>query len=817
MLIIRCPSPKSGVNAFPDADPQIGLENSESPKVYSRMRLLPSISLALLSLFALIPPVHAQVWQWGRFGGGSGIDSGGRVAVAPNGDVVMVASFQGSARFDGVQVSSIGTAGIVVLRYSSGGAIRWGAANGGAGEIVPAGIAVDRGGSAYVVGSFKRTVSFGSTVLASSGDYDLFIAKLSPSGSWVWARRGGGTEADIAGGVVVDSLDRPIVVGTFSQGARFDTAEIGAFGGTDLFLAKYESTGQLLWLVGDGGPGDERGIDVGVDASGAIAIVGEFEGRGTFGGSDLGISAGTDVAVGRYTRDGVGIWGRRLGSDSVDHAGGVAVDPFGNITIVGSCADSLDLGSQTIGGDGGEDLFVARLNAQGLPAWGSVARGGSSHAVDVAVNGTGDVVVVADYRDSILFGDLVLRETLNGNVAVIGVSGAGVPMFGDHNPVPGRTRGGGVAFDRTGEFYLAGNYGVSGRFGSVILPPPSSIDLYLLRRGSDASIAPASSPAGPFCPGAVVHLPYTVEGVFFDGNIFRVELSDSTGSFVAPTEVGQRTATASGIIVATLPDGAPSGSGYRLRLRATNPDRTSYPTDSFTIASVPRPVLFDGDTLFLCSGETGTLDAGPGYVAYVWSTGATTQSISVSESGRYSVQVTNQAGCSGVSPAVRVHVYPPIPPPTITRLTSSLLESSSADAYQWSVDGVEIPGATSRTYFITSSGAYTVRVSYESGCGATSLPFTVIVAGVDAPDAPCVTVTPVPAREAIAVRGPFQNGDHWTLRLVDVSGRVAMERRGVCLEEGSIETIAIGSLPRALYLLQIMSRGRVWTRTLAVE
>lgn len=781
------------------------------------MRLFFLFLRVLVTLFLLDLPLHAQVWQWGRFGGGPGVDSGGRVTVAPDGDVVVVASFQGNARFDGVQVSTIGSSGLVVLRYSSGGAIRWGAANGGAGDVVPAGIAVDRGGSAYLVGSFKRTISFGAFVLASRGDYDPFIAKLSPSGSWVWARSGGGTEADIAGGVVVDSLDRPIVVGTFSQGSRFDTAEIGAYGGSDLFLAMYESTGQLLWLIGDGGPGDERGVDVGVDASGGISVVGEFTGRGTFGGADLGFSAATDIAVGRYTRDGLGIWGRRIGSDSYDHAGAIAVDPFGNITIVGSCGDSIDLGTRWVGGDGGDDLLVMRLNAQGDISWGSVASGGTSHGVDVAVSGSGDVVVVANYQDSVAVGNLVLREPANGNAAVIAYSGNGLPIWGDHNPVPGNTRGGGVAFDRFGEFYLAGSYGATGRFGSVILPPPSSIDLFLLRRGADAAVSPESSPNGPFCPGSVIHLPYRVDGVFFNGNVFRVELSDSSGSFLAPSEIGQTASTTSGTIIATIPDQAPAGSGYRLRIKGTNPERISSSTAAFAISAVPRPILFVGDTLFLCSGETATLDAGSGYVAYVWSTGATTRSISVSESGRYSVQVTNQAGCSGTSPVVLVHSWPPIPPPTITRLTAVLLESSPADGYQWTLDGEAIPGATARTHYIISSGVYTVRVFYESGCGATSLPYTVNLAGVDDAVAEEMTIAPVPAREEIELRGPLRQGDFWSIRLIDLTGRVVMEREGYCLSNGRIGTIDIRSVPPSVYVLRMTSQGGVWTKTLAVE
>lgn len=782
------------------------------------MRLLHTFLVVLHFLPALCTRSSSQVWQWGRTGGGSGADSACCLAVTPDGDAVLVVSFQGGARFDGVQVASTGATGLAVLRYAPGGAIRWGAANGGSGVIVPAGVAVDRGGSAYVVGSFTRTISFGSTVLASNGGYDLFIARVSPSGSWVWARSGGGTENEVAGGVVVDSLDRPVIVGTFSQGARFDTAEIGAYGGSDILLAKYDPTGRLLWLVADGGPGDERGVDVGVDASGAISIVGEFDGRGAIAGADLGESALVDIAVGRYSGDGVPNWGRRIGSDSADHAGAIAVDPFGNITITGSCADSIDLGTHSVGGDGGDDLLVVRLNAQGLIGWGAAANGGASRGRDIAISPEGSVVLLANYRDSIALGPLAFKETGMGNALVAGLNSSGLPLWGDHNPVPGKTQGGGVAFDRNGEFYMAGSYDATGRFGSLVLPPPSSIDVFLVRHGADASVRPTVLPKkGPFCPGAVIQLPYTVDGVFFNDNLFRVEMSDSTGSFVSPTEIGRARSTGSGVIAATIPPNAMSGRGYRIRISATNPERASAATDSFIISPVPRPVLYEADTLYLCAGESATLDAGAGYVAYAWSTGATTQSIRVSQSGKYSVQVTNQAGCSGASAVVTVYVHAPIPPPVITRLTEYLLESTPADGYQWFVDGEEIPGERSRTLFIVKSGVFTVRVSYESGCTARSLPFVVQVASVESRAGEALAVRPTPASDRIELRATINVGDAWSAQLFDLAGRVLVRDQGFCLVDGSAGWLDLRSLPASVYILRVTINGSVRVTPVVVE
>jgi hypothetical protein len=79
----------------------------------------------------------------------------------------------------------------------------------------------------------------------------------------------------------------------------------------------------------------------------------------------------------------------------------------------------------------------------------------------------------------------------------------------------------------------------------------------------------------PFCitatNGASVSVPYTITGTFNAGNMFKAYLSDATGSFAAETEIGTITSQFAGTISATIPAGTPSGTGYRIRVKATDP------------------------------------------------------------------------------------------------------------------------------------------------------------------------------------------------------------------------------------------------------
>ncbi|GAB4127302.1 MAG: hypothetical protein OHK0045_12020 [Raineya sp.] len=74
-----------------------------------------------------------------------------------------------------------------------------------------------------------------------------------------------------------------------------------------------------------------------------------------------------------------------------------------------------------------------------------------------------------------------------------------------------------------------------------------------------------------FCAGDVVAVPYTITGTFNAGNIFTAQLSDVSGSFASPTNIGTIISTNSGTIAATIPMATPSGTGYRIRVVSSDP------------------------------------------------------------------------------------------------------------------------------------------------------------------------------------------------------------------------------------------------------
>ncbi|MCH2224434.1 MAG: glycosyl hydrolase family 18 protein [Crocinitomicaceae bacterium] len=139
-------------------------------------------------------------------------------------------------------------------------------------------------------------------------------------------------------------------------------------------------------------------------------------------------------------------------------------------------------------------------------------------------------------------------------------------------------------------------------------------------------------------------------------------------------------------------------------------------------AGNPPNVTVSGN-LTLCEGESITLTAS-GADSYVWNTGATVASITVSPatSTTYTVTGTNSFGTD--TETINVTVYPLPAAPSIVNNNGNLNAQSPGNTYQWFLNGVIINGATMETYTPTQTGDYTVEVTNPNGCSILSLLYT---------------------------------------------------------------------------------------------
>ena len=139
---------------------------------------------------------------------------------------------------------------------------------------------------------------------------------------------------------------------------------------------------------------------------------------------------------------------------------------------------------------------------------------------------------------------------------------------------------------------------------------------------------------------------------------------------------------------------------------------------SYTLAAYTNPTPVITGTAAICQNQSSLLDAGS-FTSYNWSTGASTQTISVTQSGTYSVTVTNSNGCSAAASfAVLVN---PLPTPAITGInafcsgdSSQLTVTGNYPSYLWST------GASSSAVTVNAGGNYVVTVTDANGCTASA-------------------------------------------------------------------------------------------------
>lgn len=179
-----------------------------------------------------------------------------------------------------------------------------------------------------------------------------------------WLTFWGGTEYDAILALKVDSQGNIIVAGISVNSWGNPLNGHTGDGGSDVFVAKISTWGQMVWLTFLGGQGDDSCAALELDQAGNIFLAGASPGNW---GNPLAASSGQDVYVVKLTSDGQKVWNTFLGSADEDLAADLALDGSGNLIVVGASDSSW--GNPLMAAAGFKDGFVAKLNADGNLVW----------------------------------------------------------------------------------------------------------------------------------------------------------------------------------------------------------------------------------------------------------------------------------------------------------------------------------------------------------------------------------------------------------------------------------------------------------------
>ena len=326
-------------------------------------------------------------------------------------------------------------------------------------------VATDADGNVIVAGAFQQTMDLGGSALTSAGNSDIFVAKFSANGTHQWSHSFGDLEPQTHAAVAVDQDGNVIVGGWFRGTINFGGSNLVSSGGFDAFLAKFDANGVHQWSRHFGDASDQFPWSVATDVSGSAILTGRFSGTVNFGGANLTSAGGEDIFLAKLDASGVHQWSQRFGTLGSQRANSVATDGYENVILTGFFISSVDFGGGPIVMTGG--TFLAKFNSAGVHQWSHGFAGGEARAV--ATDGTDHIYMTGDFPGTMNFGGGNLATAGMRDVFVAKFDPAGIHVwskrFGDHHEQENSA----VATDPQGNVILTGRFIGELDFGGGIL------------------------------------------------------------------------------------------------------------------------------------------------------------------------------------------------------------------------------------------------------------------------------------------------------------------------------------------------------------
>ncbi|WP_114783185.1 SBBP repeat-containing protein [Botryobacter ruber] len=410
--------------------------------------------------------------QWAQKSSGYwSSDYGKSIAVDSDGNSYITGYFYGSATFGNTTLTSQDGYDIFIAKYDAAGNVLWAQRAGGLDVDDGLSIATDKAGNTYITGQFQGTASFGSTTLTSDGNTDIFIAKYDASGNVVWAKQAGGTGSDIANSIAVDGSGNTYITGRYSGTAVFGGITHTSNGNYDIFIVKYNTAGDFQWAQSAGGTGFENSYGVDVDGSGNAYLTGNFTGTAPFGNTVLSsTSGGTDIFIAKYDASGNGMWAQKVEGSHIDQGYDISVDNLGNFYITGFFNQSVTFGSTSLTGNSYNTFFIAKYDTAGNVQWAKKAEGtGSSIGYGITVDESGNAYVTGEFFDTAIFGNITLISAGNRDIFIAQYDAAGYVLWAQRIGGLEHEIAGGIAVDRYENAFLTGSFTETAAFGNVTL------------------------------------------------------------------------------------------------------------------------------------------------------------------------------------------------------------------------------------------------------------------------------------------------------------------------------------------------------------
>jgi hypothetical protein len=332
---------------------------------------------------------YSQYFDWTNGVGGVSSDTSYSVTFDSKGYSYTSGSFSESGDFqsDSLEyiLTSAGLEDMFIVKNDSLGKFEWAKSFGGDGidKIISSSIL---GSNLFISGVFSNSFTFGSTLVSSNGDLDVFIAKLDLEGDVIWVKTLGGAKSDKLRGMFVSSS------GIFISG-EFSSNLDGLTGDFSMFVQKRDLDGNVVWTKSFGSNRSVLSNAISVDKNGDVYNIGGLMGANVdFNSSPskdslLSTNGLTDIFIQKLNSNGDFVWVRKIGGVAFDEINGISINDT-VLYLTGTFQSTVDFNPSTsvsnLTSSGGSDIFILSLGLKGDFYWAKKI-GGSKSDVSKAI------------------------------------------------------------------------------------------------------------------------------------------------------------------------------------------------------------------------------------------------------------------------------------------------------------------------------------------------------------------------------------------------------------------------------------------------
>src|ERR1700741_2339135 len=237
----------------------------------------------------------------------------------------------------------------------------------------------------------------------------LFMTINSYGQVWNWAIQSidsHNTGYNLTADIIVDSSKNSYIVGQFDSPLNFGTIHLVPYL-KDIFVAKFDSLGTCMWAKDAGAFNVSDGTSIAIDENQDLIITGLYYGSANFDTFTINSNGESDIFIAKINSNGVWQWVKSYGGGSYDMGLKVTTDLHNNIYLTGISVDAFAFDTCHISSLGGYDAFVAKFTTSGQCIWAKNTIGaGNEEGTCISISPLGSIYVGGVYSGNpIIFGD----------------------------------------------------------------------------------------------------------------------------------------------------------------------------------------------------------------------------------------------------------------------------------------------------------------------------------------------------------------------------------------------------------------------------